>query len=165
MKIGIISDTHNNLPEDVLNIFQGVDLILHAGDIGPMEILDKLKKVAPTEAVYGNTDIYSIASQLPSKINLNLEGIQILLLHNIGTMSNFTWNLKRGKYKPEPKMIIFGHTHAPYFKEYMEYIFINPGSAGMPRGGYQRSVMLLNISNGEVKNHKLVRIKHPTGAK
>jgi len=89
MKIGLISDTHGKLPEDVFNVFKKVDLILHAGDIGNFNILKRLKELAPVYAVYGNIDNYSVASRLPLKISFKLEEVQILMMHNIGNIRSF----------------------------------------------------------------------------
>ncbi len=159
MKIGLISDTHNNLPEDVTGIFRDVDFILHAGDIGSADILQRLKQIAPTEAVYGNTDIYSIASTLPSKQSIKLEGLNFLLLHNVGNIKNFAWKIKREDFTPVPDVVVFGHTHRPFFQEYFDCIFINPGSAGLPRGGIPASVMILELQNGIILEHHLIRVK------
>ncbi|RUM87908.1 MAG: YfcE family phosphodiesterase, partial [Thermodesulfatator sp.] len=65
MKTGIISDTHGTLPEKVLDIFQGVDLILHAGDIGSLHIIKELGSIAPVKAVHGNMDYGKIAKLFP----------------------------------------------------------------------------------------------------
>ncbi len=162
MKIGLISDTHDRLNENVFDIFKNVDIILHAGDIGKKTILDRLTEIAPVRAVYGNTDIYSIASTLPSRLNLKLEGMNILLTHNIGSIKNFVWKLKRGDYLSPPDIIVYGHTHKPAFQNYMDYYFINPGSAGAPRGGIPASVMLLEISSSKITSHDIVYLK--TGA-
>ena len=159
MFIGIISDTHNRFPREIETIFGGVDIILHAGDIGNYAILEKLKSIAPTKAVYGNTDIYGIASTLPSKLIFKLEQFTWLLLHNIGNMKNLVWKIKRGDFQPSPQIIVYGHTHRPIFQEYMGYYFINPGSAGLPRGGIPPTVMILDIEKDKIKKHKIIRLK------
>ncbi len=159
MFVGIISDTHNRFPTEVETVFSGVDIILHAGDIGKYPILEKLRAIAPTKAVYGNTDIYGIASTLPSKISFRLDKINFLLLHNIGKMRNLVWKIKRGDFQPPPRVIVYGHTHKPTFQEYMDYIFINPGSAGLPRGGIPPTVMILEIGGTKIRHHKIIHLK------
>ena len=114
MEIGIISDTHNHLPDRVSQIFQGVDLIIHAGDIGYSHILENLKTIAPVEGVYGNTDIYSVSSILPSQLRLELEGLNILVRHDIGHIKMFHAKLRSKNEGIMPDIIIFGHVHHPF---------------------------------------------------
>lgn len=159
MILGLISDTHNKLPEDVLAAFSSADLILHAGDIGELVILDRLKEIAPLQAVYGNTDIYSIASIIPSKLSLYLEDLEILLLHNIGNVKNFSWKIARGDYQPVPDIVVFGHTHSPFFQKYGDCYFVNPGSAALPRGGIAPTVMRLEIKKGKILGHELIKLR------
>lgn len=158
MVIGIISDTHDKLYDNVLEVFRGVDLILHAGDIGRMEILVQLNKIAPTKAVYGNTDIYSIASVLPSKLKLEIDNLNFLILHNIGSIKNFSWRILRGDYNPKPDAVVFGHTHSPIFRKDADIFFINPGSASAPRRGYPASVMKIWLIKGQIENHELIKL-------
>lgn len=158
MEIGIISDTHNKLPDEIFEIFEGVDIILHAGDIGSMDIITRLNQIAPTKAVYGNTDIYSVASVLPSKLKIEIENLNFLLIHNIGNIKNFSWKILRGDYKPIPDVVVYGHTHAPTFSRHSEILFINPGSAGLPRGGYPASVMKIKVSNGKIVQDQLIKL-------
>ncbi len=162
MIIGLISDTHNKLPHRAIEIFQCVDMILHAGDIGEAYILGKLNQIAPTRAVYGNTDMYGLANELPGHLSLNIEGIEFLLIHNIGNMRDFVWKIKRGDFHPEPQVIVHGHTHRPQYEKYQSYLFINPGSASQPRHGYPTSVGLLEVSEGKVKDFELVEIGKKT---
>ncbi|MEJ2051218.1 MAG: metallophosphoesterase family protein [Calditrichota bacterium] len=157
MEVGIISDTHDKLPDDVFTIFRGVEIILHAGDVGSMEIISRLNQIAPTKAVYGNTDIYTVASVLPSKIKLEIGGLNFLLLHNIGSIKSFSWKILRGDYLPIPDVVVFGHTHTPVFNKYSNILFINPGSAGLPRGEYPASVMKIQVTNGEIIQNRLIQ--------
>ncbi len=158
MELGIISDTHNKLPDEIFGIFKGVDIILHAGDIGSMDIITRLNQIAPTKVVYGNTDIYSIASVLPSKLKMEIEDLNFLLIHNIGNIKNFSWKILRGDYKPIPDVVVYGHTHTPTFSRYSEILFINPGSAGLPRGGYPASVMKIQVVKGKIIQDQLIKL-------
>ncbi len=158
MIIGLISDTHNKLPRRAIEVLQCAELILHAGDIGEAYILGKLNQLAPTRAVYGNTDMYGLAQELPARLFLNLEGIEFLLIHNIGNKRDFVWKIKRGDFRPEPQVIVHGHTHRPEYETYQNYLFINPGSASQPRHGYPTSVALLEIAQGKVEDFELVEI-------
>ncbi len=158
MKLGILSDTHNKLPGNIYSVFHKVDLIFHAGDIGESAILKMLTAIAPVHAVYGNTDLYSLASILPSKVSLELEGLYILMQHNIGQMNRFYWKLRQHELPHFPDVIIFGHTHRAIIHRLEKSLFLNPGSAGTPRGGLPASVIVANIENGSVRNAEIVTL-------
>ncbi|UCF63068.1 MAG: metallophosphoesterase family protein [bacterium] len=158
MEIGILSDTHNRLPEDIKTHFSGVDLILHAGDIGDSPILQKLKHIAPTQAVYGNTDIYKLSSVLPARISLNIENLQIYMQHNIGNIHNFWGKLRNRLDNSFPDIVVFGHTHRPVFEKVEDTLFINPGSVSQPRGGYPASILRLTILAGTVRDHCIIEL-------
>jgi putative phosphoesterase len=157
-EIGIISDTHNHLPKEIKKFFNGVDLIFHAGDIGDAPILQQLHNIAPTQAIYGNMDLYTLSSVLPAQISLKIEDFQILMQHNIGNLFNFFWKLHNKNLKPFPDIIIFGHTHRAVFENIEGTLFINPGSASQGRGGFPTSVMRLILSKGEDPQHKIIEI-------
>lgn len=158
MKLGIISDTHDHIYPGVFDAFSGVDLILHAGDIIREDILKRMKEIAPVEAVYGNCDLYSLASRLPAQRILSLEGLNLLLTHNIGNPNDFSWRVKRGEFKPVPNLVVFGHTHRPLFEQKNGYWFINPGCAGMVWRGQPPSVLLLEIDNRRIVRHRFVEL-------
>jgi len=157
-EIGIISDTHNHLPKEINKLFSGVDHIFHAGDIGDAPILQQLHNIAPTQAIYGNMDLYTLSSVLPAQISLKIEDFQILMQHNIGNLFNFFWKLHNKNLKPFPDIIIFGHTHRAVFENIEGTLFINPGSASQGRGGFPTSVMRLTLSKGEDPQHKIIEI-------
>jgi len=158
MEIGIISDTHNRLPEEIKNYFSGVDLIFHAGDIGDSPILQELNHIAPTQAVYGNTDLYTLSSMLPARISLNIENCQVYMQHNIGNLHNFFWKLRKRQENPFPDIVIFGHTHRAVFETIEDTLFINPGSASQSRGGFPASIIRLTLTNGVVQAHHIIEL-------
>ena len=81
MRLGIISDTHNLLRPQVFDVFKGVDQILHAGDIGELDILAVLESIAPVSAVWGNTDGFEVRARVPERIEVRIEGFDFLLIH------------------------------------------------------------------------------------
>ena len=156
MEIGLISDTHNQLPEKIDQVFKGVDLILHAGDVGNSHILENLSKIAVVEGVYGNTDLYTVSSILPSRLNLNLEGMTVFMKHDIGNIKIYHAKIRSIQRELTPDIIVFGHTHKPLFEKIQQTYFINPGSATKPRGGSPCSVMRLKISAGMITDYQLI---------
>ena len=157
-EIGIISDTHNHLPKEINTLFSGVDYIFHAGDIGEAPILQQLHNIAPTQAIYGNMDLYTLSSVLPAQISLKIEDFQILMQHNIGNLYNYYWKLHNKNLKPFPDIIIFGHTHRAVYEKIEGTLFINPGSSSQGRGGSPASVMKLTLSKGENPQYKIIEI-------
>jgi putative phosphoesterase len=131
MQIGIISDTHNILPKSVFKYFKDVEYIFHAGDIGRLEILEELKQIAPLIAVYGNIDETKIKMVIPPIFYITLKGRILCLVHDIGNVKNFSYELFRTNKNAD--IIIHGHTHQPSYEIYQKKIFINPGSASYPR--------------------------------
>lgn len=129
MLIGLLSDTHlmgSLIPEHVMEMLGGVDLILHAGDILDMAVIHQLESVAETLAVKGNMDHGDAARVLPEKRLIEAEGFKIGLTHGYGPPSNMTRKVL-ARFD-EVDCIVFGHTHSPLVKEKGGVLFVNPGS-------------------------------------
>ena len=136
--IGLISDTHGRLPQSVSKVFQKTDLIIHAGDIGDPKIVASLEKIAPTTAIQGNMDMGKWARQLRQNETININHNRLYVIHNIYKLDI---NAERGSYH----VVIFGHTHRPLVEKQKGVLYVNPGSAVLPRFGYPPSVALLEI--------------------
>jgi len=150
-RFGIISDTHGCLPAEVLTVFQNVDLILHAGDIGSPKILIALEAVAPVVAVRGNMDSGPWAEQLWEKESVQAGGRLIQLIHDVG-------QLRGEAIRGTCLAVVNGHTHRPRVEAIDGVLFVNPGSAGAPRHGEPASVALLRMSGADV-SADLVRLQ------
>ena len=140
MKLGLISDTHGHVPNAVHVALAGVDYILHAGDVGPMDVITELEAIAPVHAVLGNTD-YGIT--LPVTRLEELGGRTILIHHIVDV--DFPSQTVRELEHEKLEIVVFGHTHMP-LDELRRIRFINPGSASQPRGGTAPSVAILILS-------------------
>ena len=148
--IGIISDTHGLLRPQVLQAFKGVDLILHAGDIGRPEVLDGLRSVAPVQPIRGNNDSAPWAKQIPETELVRVGAVAIYLIHD----------LKEMRLKPPPDrvdVVISGHSHRPLIDRRDGVLFLNPGSAGPRRFKLPISIARLTIS-GSVVRPKLIEL-------
>lgn len=143
MRIGLISDTHGLLRNEVLEHFTGVDLILHAGDVGPAEILTDLGTLAPVRAVFGNTDSYEIRDLAPAQLELELAGWKLLLTHGheLGAPKPETLV----KAYPGRQVIVYGHTHQPLVQQLDGVLVINPGAAGPARFDLSPSIAFLEL--------------------
>ncbi len=142
-RVGVISDTHGMLRPEVPEILHGVDLILHAGDVGKMEILHELKKTAPVVAVQGNMDGRRAAHLKGTEI-AEIGEIQIYMLHDL-------WLLDLEPATAGFHAVVSGHTHQPKMEEKNGVLYLNPGSAGPRRFDYPISLALLEVRGKRMK--------------
>lgn len=149
MKVGLISDTHGHLAPEIFDLFKGVELILHAGDIGSEQVITELSALAPVRAVYGNTDRFPLVSHYKRIDFFKLEKYCACLTHIVSSPKTFAYELF--KMNKCVDLVIFGHTHRAEQSRFKDILFINPGSASQPRYGKTRSVGLLEIVNNQVK--------------
>ena len=148
MKIGIISDTHGFLDPRVEKLFAGVDHILHAGDIGDPMIELELKFIAPVTVVQGNVDI-----GLPFKLTEIVTLAQKkFLVHHIVNPWALSETVEQQITKQKPDAVIFGHTHKPFAQMVDGIFFFNPGYAGKPKFGAERSVAILHLDGKEIRH-------------
>lgn len=138
MKTAIISDTHGLLRPEALTAIQGVELILHAGDIGSPEILSQLAEIAPVRAVRGNNDLdLPWAADIPDHLTLNLNGWPTLLIHDIADVPALL--------DSHTRLIITGHSHKPLIEWRGDRLYLNPGSAGRRRFKLPVTLALLDV--------------------
>jgi len=150
-EIGVISDTHGLLRPEVLSVFKGVSLILHAGDIGDAEVLDRLHKIAPVVAVRGNNDKGTWSKSIPECKLIRQGPVFIYMLHNVNEL----------KTKPptgQVQVVVSGHSHRPSIQERDGVLFVNPGSAGPRRFKLPISVARLVI-HGSVVHAELTELE------
>jgi hypothetical protein len=128
MEIGVISDTHGLVRKEVFSALDGVDLILHAGDIGGMDVIAELEAIAPVRAVVGNNDA-DLFGRFKEHADLEFYGKKIELRHYLGA------DIPQTNGRPETirKIVIFGHSHQPADEHVGTTLYFNPGSAGPRR--------------------------------
>lgn len=171
MKIGVLSDTHirgekASLPPSLYQAFKGVDLILHAGDINHMSVLEKLRKKCGLEvlAVAGNTDLFPTYRDLKDEILIERAGFRIGLRHRAGRDRSIRDKendklgpdtLRRFSKKPLD-VLVFGHSHCPYNEVYEGVLLFNPGSVSHPRCGPRGTVGILEV--GEKVQGRIIEL-------
>lgn len=159
MKIGVISDTHirvpgyrvglstltaEQLPSQVLTIFRGVDLILHAGDIYSLPVLDMLEKVAPVMAAEGDDDPFETVNDHRVKHE------HFVKCDNIGIWISHYGLWPEHKLGNMPEVVIFGHTHRSALEKRNGSLWLNPGSPTFPQYKYTAgTVAILTITDGK----------------
>lgn len=161
LRVGVISDTHvpsraARLPERVLRHFEGVDHILHAGDLSRLAVLDQLAAYAPVDAVQGNVEWQEVMESLPIKRELVLGGVAVGMVHILGEHAHYARNVRREF--PGARVVIFGHSHIPHIEETGDLLLLNPGSATDRRRQQHCTIAILTIENG-VPRAELVQIE------
>lgn len=155
MRLGVISDTHGLLRPEVFDAFAEVDHILHAGDIGPLELLTELEAIAPVTAVYGNTDSMEVRRRLPQVATVELDGFDIVVTHGDQLGSPTPESLNAAF--PDAQIIIYGHTHKPLLTIVDVVVTVmNPGGAGHRRFNLPPSVGIMELEPGIPPRGRLV---------
>ena len=143
-RIGVISDTHGYLPPEAAEALYGLDLIIHAGDLDTPSVLDRLRHIAPVVAVRGNMDRGPWAEALPPVDVVTCGKIHIYVRHILHQMD-------LDPVAANLAVVISGHTHSPCEERRNGVLFLNPGSACMPRNGAPASLAVLTVSETRVK--------------
>lgn len=149
--IGIISDTHGLLRPEVFAALQGADLIIHAGDIGDLQIIDKLEVISPVVAVRGNMDNELRSHNLKKTEVVDLGGHVFYVLHDVS-------RLDIEPSSAHISTVIHGHTHRPVIHKHDGVLYINPGSAGPRRPKLPVTVAVINMKGKEL-NAEIVHLK------
>jgi uncharacterized protein len=147
--IGVISDTHGLVRPQALEALAGVDMILHAGDIGNPTVLDNLREIAPVVAVRGNNDKGEWAESLANYEVVEVGTVSIYILHD----------LKELEIKPDGifQVVVSGHSHKPAIEERRGVLYVNPGSAGPRRFSLPVSLAHLRVE-GSTVNADLIKL-------
>ena len=141
--VGVISDTHGLLRPEALEALQGSKHIIHAGDVGASEIIEKLANIAPVTAIRGNVDKEAWARKLPETEVVEVAGVSIYVLHDLGQLD----------LKPEAAgfdVVVYGHSHVPKQETCHGVLYFNPGSAGPRRFKLPVTIGKLKITEGKV---------------
>lgn len=151
MKIGVVSDTHGLLREEVFPALKGVEHILHAGDIGKPEIIAQLEEIAPVSAIRGNVDRGAWSDAFPETLGLQLNGISFFMLHDLKA-------LDLDPVAEKPDVIVSGHSHKPASEWRDGVLYLNPGSCGPRRFRLPITVVTMDLTDGpgEPLFHELV---------
>ena len=145
--IGLISDTHGLIRPGVHNALMGVELILHAGDVGGAAILEELRLIAPVKAVFGNTDPPD-DPELSTEVSLEVNGLRVHVSHG-HEVGSPTPDKLAARYDAD--VVIYGHTHRQLVTHLDGRLFVNPGGAGPKRFNISPSVGRLTILDGRAE--------------
>ena len=138
----MLSDTHGRLYPQVAQLLEGVDYIVHAGDVGSGEVLKALRSIAPVVAVRGNCDLENWADSLPARAEVELEGVRIVVGHIAQRAASAPPKTGSGG---QPLVVVSGHSHIASLEQRGNVLYLNPGSAGARRFGRPRTIARLEI--------------------
>ena len=157
MKIGVVSDTHGLLRPEVAPALEGVEQILHLGDVGKISILKELEKIAPVTAIRGNVDRDGACAKLPETEVVLAEGLYIYMLHDLKAIH---LDPAAAKFAA----VLHGHTHAPNFYTRKGVLYFNPGSCGPRRFELPVTVGLLTVGADGKLEPEIVYLAPPATA-
>lgn len=159
-RIGLLSDTHAYWDERYVKYFSECDEIWHAGDIGSMELVERLQEIAPLRAVHGNIDGGDVRRMFPEKLRWTCEGADILMTHIGGYPGKYDARIRQQLYQRPPKLFISGHSHIlkVQFDPQLKLLHINPGAAGLQGWQTVRTLVRFSVDKGEFKDLEVIEI-------
>ncbi|MFU8812378.1 MAG: metallophosphoesterase family protein [Balneolaceae bacterium] len=161
MKIGLLSDTHHYLDDQIFDYFADRDEIWHAGDFGTISIAQSLGKIAPVIGVYGNIDGQDVRSAYPLNQRFEREGLSVWMTHIGGSPGRYSLPVKDVIRENPPDLFICGHSHILKIardKELNNMLFINPGAAGKQGFQVYRTAVRFDISKGAMHNVEVINL-------
>ncbi|MED5354588.1 MAG: metallophosphoesterase family protein [Bacteroidota bacterium] len=160
-KILLISDTHGYIDEKIIKYASKVDEIWHAGDIGDISVSDKLKKIKPLKAVYGNIDDHNIRAEFPLHNRFICEKVDVWITHIGGYPKRYNPKILEELKSNPPDLFICGHSHILKVindKE-LDLLHINPGAIGKHGLHRVRTMIQFEISGKKIENLSVIEFK------
>lgn len=159
-RIGLISDTHNYLDQNVFKHFEQCDEIWHAGDFGTSAISDQLKAFKPLRGVYGNIDGYDIRSEFPEQLRFTCEQVNVLMIHIGGYPGRYSKAAGIALKLQPTHLFISGHSHIlkVMFDEKLNCLHMNPGAAGNSGWHKVRTLIRFNIDGDKMSNCEVIEL-------
>jgi uncharacterized protein len=145
--VGLVSDTHSLVRPEIFDALKGVELILHAGDVGGRSVIDELASIAPVRAVFGNTDAPGEPG-LEARLYVDIQGLSIHVSHGHEVGSPTPEKLL-ARYSAD--VVVFGHTHKPLVERAGGRLVVNPGAAGPRRFNLKPSVARMRVEEGRAE--------------
>lgn len=159
-RIGLLSDTHGYWDERYLKYFEPCDQIWHAGDIGSMEIVERLEAFRPLKAVYGNIDGQDMRRLFPEIARFTVDGADVLMKHIGGYPGKYDASIRSTLFANPPRLFISGHSHILKVKydKSLNLLHINPGAAGIYGFHTVRTLVRFCINNGSFSDLEVIEL-------
>jgi putative phosphoesterase len=159
-KIGLLSDTHSFWDDKYEKYFGECDEIWHAGDIGSMEVADRLAAIAPLRAVYGNIDTYDMRRRFGEILRFKCENVDVLMKHIGGYPGRYDPSVRGILMACPPKLFISGHSHLlrVLYDKTIGCLHVNPGAAGQSGFHKVRTLVRFAIDGSEIKDMEVIEL-------
>jgi putative phosphoesterase len=159
-KIGLMSDTHSYLDPKVFEYFKEVDEIWHAGDVGNLEIIEKIEQFKPVRGVFGNIDGTEVRSTWPKVNQFELEGVSVLMTHIAGRPYKYNKDAYALIKKHQPQLFICGHSHIALaqFDKSINALWLNPGACGFHGFHKVKTLMRFELNAGKIEHLELIEL-------
>ena len=161
MKIGLLSDTHSWLDDQVFHYFKDCDELWHAGDIGHLSVAKQLAAFKPLRAVYGNIDDQEIRRHYPASLFFMCEDLQVWMTHIGGKPSHYTSNILNILKKKAPDVFVCGHSHILRVMQdpkHRKLLYLNPGAAGKEGFHQIRTLLRFEVYGKKISNVQAIEL-------
>jgi len=153
LQIGVISDTHGAVDEEIVQTLEGCDQIWHAGDIGTLEVIDRLQQACPVvKAVYGNIDPPSLRHVFPEVLVFDVDQVKVVMLHIAGVPGKYTAQARKLLQEHQPQLLVCGHSHILKIVRDPKWghLHLNPGAAGHQGFHKVRTIVRFGVMDGQL---------------
>lgn len=159
-RIGLLSDTHGYWDDRYVKYFESCDEIWHAGDIGSLELAERLAAVRPLRAVYGNIDGHDIRIRYPETARFTVDGADVMMKHIGGYPGKYDPSIRGQILVHPPKLFISGHSHIlkVQYDKTLRLLHINPGAAGKYGFHKVRTLVRFTIDNGSFSDMEVIEL-------
>ncbi|MCH5176583.1 MAG: metallophosphoesterase family protein [Prevotellaceae bacterium] len=159
-RIGLLSDTHGYWDDRYEKYFSECDEIWHAGDIGTMELADRLAAIRPLRAVYGNIDGGDLRLRFSERYRFRCEDVEVLMKHIGGYPGHYDASIRGSLFARPPKLFIAGHSHIlkVLYDKTLQCLHINPGAAGIYGFHTKRTLVRFTIDGSEIKDLEVIEL-------
>ena len=161
-QILLLSDTHSFLDERIIKHCRNTDEIWHAGDIGNLEVTDRLAKLTPQfRAVYGNIDDHKTRTEFPKNNIFEVEGCKVFMTHIAGPPSKYHGSVAKAVLKEKPQIFVCGHSHIlkVFYNKAFSCLHLNPGAIGTHGFHTIQTALKFKIENGEIKDMNIIELE------
>lgn len=163
-RIAILSDTHGYIDDKLFYYLESCDEVWHAGDIGDLDIVDRLKAKIKSRIVYGNIDNHILRVSVPEVLVFNCESVKVLIIHIAGKMGIYSPEVRKLIAEHKPGILVCGHSHilkVGFDKKY-QLLYINPGAYGLHGFHCIRTLIRFIIDGKDIKNMEVIEIPRNT---
>ena len=160
MRIGLISDTHSYMKEEILKHLEECDEIWHAGDIGDMSVVDKLPKDKPFRAVYGNIDHGEVRNVYPLDLEFQINNVKFFITHIGGYSGRYTKRVGGILRNNKPDVYICGHSHIckVIYDKKLSCLHINPGACGVHGFHQIRTMVRFTVGQDKLEDVEVIEL-------